>query len=71
MAGGKMTEEYWDKVLVAFMLSPIWLGLTAWGFIALADKLHEMSLMTKEEWLEGFLGIVLLVVLCLIVGALL
>jgi hypothetical protein len=53
------------------MLSPIWLGLIAWGFIAFADKLHEMSLMTKEDWLEGFLGLVLIFVLCLIVGALL
>ena len=66
-----MTEEYWTNVLVAFMLSPIWLGLTAWGLMTLADKLHEMSLMTKEEWLEGFLGLVLIFVLCLIVGALL
>jgi hypothetical protein len=66
-----MTEEYWTNVLVAFMLSPIWLGLIAWGFIAFADKLHEMSLMTKEDWLEGFLGLVLIFVLCLIVGALL
>jgi len=66
-----MTEEYWTNVLVAFMLSPIWLGLTVWGFIALADKLHEMSLMTKEDWLESFLGLVLIFVLCLIMGALL
>ena len=66
-----MTEEYWTNVLVAFMLSPIWLGLTAWGFVALADKLSELSLLTKEDWLEGFLGLVLIFVLCLIVGALL
>lgn len=66
-----MSEEYWDNVLVAFMLSPIWLGLTAWGLIALTDKLTELSRKTKEEWLEGFLGIVIIFVLCLLVGALL
>jgi hypothetical protein len=66
-----MTEEYWTNVLVAFMLSPIWLGLTAWGLMAFSEKLHELSLMTKEEWLEGFLGLVIIFVLCLIVGALL